>query len=243
MMGFSLDGWGQSSILDQMMQTQASIVDVRARNSGLVTASSPAAAIDPRSGRLIVHRNVAIGAYERHGSGVIVHDSGVIVTNAHTVQLADEIQIVFADKTVASAQVGRVIKNLDLAILQVTLPFPLPPVAMANSDQIRLGEEIITIGSSTLLDQTVSGGTVIGIGTNQSALRQGERRTDLIQTTVNLYQGDSGGPLFDRQGRLIGLMTAKETSADHSSFAIPSNQIIKHLKVYLAEKHGQPQPR
>jgi S1-C subfamily serine protease len=190
-----------------------------------------------------MRRKVAVGSYQRRAAGIIIHDSGVIVTNAHTVQLADHIQIVFADKTAVPAQVGRVIKNLDLALLQVAVPFPLIPVTLADSDQIRLGDEIITIGSSPLLDKTISGGKVIGIGTNRSLPQQGERRTDLIQTTVNLYQGDSGGPLFDRQGRLIGLMTAKETSADHSSFAIPSNQILKHLKAYMAEKYGHPQYR
>ena len=162
------------------------------------------------------------------GAGVVIDPSGIIITNGHTVDKANKITVAFKDNTVWPAEVLLVINNLDLGFLKVNVPSPLPIVTIADSDQITLGDEIITVGNSEFLKQTVSGGKIKGLGTSRS--RQDQNQTDLIQTTVNLYKGDSGGPLFDHEGRLIGLMTASETAHDHSSFAVPSNKIKKYLE-------------
>ncbi|MFA5088680.1 MAG: trypsin-like peptidase domain-containing protein [Candidatus Omnitrophota bacterium] len=229
----SFSAWGQSSILDQVIKSQDAIVSIKSENSDVFSSPNQAVGINPKTGKVLFRRNVHAAVYNRAGAGVLIHSSGIIVTNAHTINRANRITVTFGDRQEAPAKVIRLINNLDFALLQVSLPYPIVPIELADSDKIQLGEEIITVGNSELLKQTVTGGKIIGIGTSRSDKQDDGQTTDLLQTTINLYSGDSGGPLFDTKGRLVGLMTAKETGADHSSFAIPSNKIRKYLKEYL----------
>ena len=226
-------GFGQDSIIDQIQKTQASIVTIKADISSFYKTPSQRAAIDPKTGKMVLLRTVAKASYNRVGAGVIIHPLGVIVTNAHVVDKATEIKVILHDQTMVRAKVLRLVDNLDMALLKIEPPYPLTAVNIANSDQIRLGQEIITIGNSAILNQTVSGGKIKGLGVSRTDQRSGRVQNNLIQTTINLYEGDSGGPLFNQDGFLIGLMTAKETAADHSSFAIPSNKIKQYLLEYL----------
>ena len=225
----------QDSIIEQMLQAQDSLVLIQALNVDTYASSPMGPAIDPQTGRLVVLRNVGQAQYQRQGAGAIVHRSGLIVTNAHIVNRANKIEVVMSDDTRLNAKVVRLVNNIDLALLKVQTPHPLTPLPIADSNDIQLGDDIITIGSSEFLRQTITGGKVTGLGRSRTLSQNGVTRNDLIQTSINLYQGDSGGPLFDKEGRLLGLMTAKEQGADHSSFAIPANQIVLHLINYLKE--------
>jgi len=146
---------------------------------------------------------------------------------------ANHITAILNDGTQAPASVIRFISNLDLALLKIEPPFDLVPIIIADSDSVPLSADIITVGNSEMLSKTISGGRIVGIGTNRELNKQGKRRVDLFQTDINLYKGDSGGPLFDKKGQLIGLMTAQESGGEHTSFAIPSNKIMKYLLEYL----------
>ncbi len=223
----------QPSILAQVLDSRAAVVEVVAENVDLFRDGKGRTAFDPRTGRVVILKNVKKSSYRREAAGVIIHPSGVIVTNAHVVHKANFIWIHLYNGQEFPADIAGYIGNLDLAFLKIEYPTPLPAVPIADSDRIKLGDEIITVGHSFVLNQTVSGGKVIGLGTSHAKRKAGQRRTDLIQTSFNLYEGDSGGPLFDAQGRLIGLMTAKENKTDHSSFAVPSNKINAFLKDYL----------
>ncbi|MDP2654623.1 MAG: trypsin-like peptidase domain-containing protein [Candidatus Omnitrophota bacterium] len=229
----------QTSIIDQMQRTQQSVVSIRSDNTAAYQ-SKPLAARDPQSGRIVILRNVAAASYRRQGAGVVIHGSGVIVTNAHVVEKAQHIFVTFSDGTEFPADVIGFEGDIDMALLKVVPPRPIAAVPLADSDRVELGDEIFTIGSSAFLKQTLTGGKVIGLGTNRTEQNHGRKRVDLLQTTVNLYEGDSGGPLFNRDGQLIGLMTAKETAADHSSFAVPSNKIALHLWEYLKTLQEKP---
>ena len=209
--------FAQPSILDEVIKSQAAIVSITAQNVDIAQTAKPAAARDPRTGKIVILRNVKAAQFNRGGAGVIIHSSGILVTNAHTILRADSIQITFHDGQTAPAQVIKVVNDLDIALLKISLPHPVPTVQLADSDKIHLGDKIITVGNSAFLKQTVSGGKIIGIGTTRTNPKTGRQQTDLIQTTINVYQGDSGGPLFNHKGQLIGLMTAKEMAADHSS--------------------------
>ena len=226
-------GFGQNSIIDQIQQMQDSIVTIHSDISSFYKTPGQKAAIDPHTGKMVLLRTLTKASYSRVGAGVIIHPSGIIVTNAHVVDKANQITVILHDSTPAPAKVLRVVNNLDAALLKIDSPGPLPAVGIADSDEIRLGQEIITVGNSPLLNQTVSGGKIKGLGVSRTDQRTGQVHNDLIQITVNVYEGDSGGPLFDRNGFLIGLITAKETAADHSSFAIPSNKIKQYLLEYL----------
>ena len=222
----------QHSIIDQIQKSQASIVTVQAENVGMYK-SPRAAGFDRQSGRVILVRNVKAAAYNRSGAGVIIDPSGIIITNGHIIDKANKIKITFFDNRAWPAEVLLVVHNLDLGFLKVNMDAPLPAVVIADSDKLQLGDEIITVGNSEFLKQTVSGGKIKGLGKRQG---QNPNQTDLIQTTINLYKGDSGGPLFDYEGRLIGLMTAAEGAHDHSSFAVPANKISKYLEEIKTKK-------
>ncbi len=228
----------QHSILSQIMASQDSMVDIIAENIR-VGASVRGPVLDPRSGRVGLLRSVQQASYRRAGAGMIIHPSGIIVTNAHTVNRANRVMVQLRNNQKMPAEVIRLVNHLDMAFLRVQAPGPLPSVPLADSDQTHLGDQVLTIGSSPLLKQTVSGGTIIGLGRTRAATSRGQTQNALLQTTINLYEGDSGGPLFNNQGGLIGLMTAQETGADHSSFAIPSNQILEHLKKYFHETNAK----
>ncbi|HSV43107.1 MAG TPA: trypsin-like peptidase domain-containing protein [Candidatus Bathyarchaeia archaeon] len=229
-------GRPQDSIISEMMETQRAIVEIKAENTDVFKTPGASAAIDPKTGRIVVARKLVRGSYERNGAGVVIHPSGIIVTNAHTINKANTIQVVLESQESFFAQPVQFINELDIALLKINAPRPLPFVQLADSDAIKLGQEVLTIGNSAFLKNTISGGQIIGIGVSRTLKHIGQQRTDLIQTTVNLYHGDSGGPLFNRHGQLIGLMTADEGAADHSSFAIPSNKIKKYLVEYLNSK-------
>ena len=227
--------YAQSSIIDQIQKSQPAIVTIVSEASGVYRSPEVNVAKNPKTGQVVAAHHLAKASYQRYGAGVVVHPAGIIVTNAHTVTKADHIQVILADNTRLPAKVINLIDNLDLALLKIDPPAPMPYVTIADSDKLELGQEVITVGNSQYLKQTISGGKIIGLGTNRTQQTQGKKRTDLIQTTINIYQGDSGGPLFDKEGNLIGLMTAKESRSIRSSFAIPSNKIIKYLATYLNE--------
>jgi len=223
----------QNSLIAQMLNTQEAVVQVLAENNNIFKAPQAGAAIDPKTGRIVIARKLVRSSYHRNGAGVLIHPSGMIVTNAHTGHKANTIKVALPTGEVVYAKPIRVVNDMDLLLLKIDISRPLPFVQIADSDQVSLGQEVVTIGNSAVLKNTISGGKIIGIGVSRKLKHSGKHRTDLIQTTVNLYQGDSGGPLFDRDGRLIGLMTADEGATDHSSFAIPSNKIKTYLIEYL----------
>ena len=226
----------QPSIIDQIQKTQPAIVTVTSKVSGVYQLPEVSMARDPHTGRVIAAHHVTQASYQRYGAGVIVHPSGLIVTNAHNIAKAEHIQVILSDQTETSAQVIDFINNIDLALLKINSATQLPSVKIADSDELKLGDSVITVGNSEYLKQTISGGKIIGLGTNRTETSHGKKRTDLIQTTINLYHGDSGGPLFDKDGQLIGLMTAKESNSIRSSFAVPSNKIVKYLSDYLNDE-------
>ena len=225
----------QPSIIDQIQKAEPAIVTIKTEASGLYKTPEVAAARDPQTGRIVAAQHLVKASVKRYAAGVIVAPSGIVVTNAHVVSNANHIHIILADHTETPAQIINVINNLDLALLKINFPQPLPFVSIADSDALELGQDVITVGNSQYLKQTISGGRIIGLGANRTEKGEGKKRTDLIQTTINLYRGDSGGPLFDKAGQLNGLMTAKESSSMRCSFAIPSNKIVKYLSGYLNE--------
>ena len=222
----------QTSIIEEMQNARAGVVAVSAVNRNIY--KSPGELVrDPKTGRIFLARKLARAAYQRDGAGVIVDPSGIIVTNAHTIYEAQQVAVTLNDGSRIPARVLRLVKGDDIALLKIPPHPSLFTVPIADSDRVKLGDEVITIGSSSLLKKTISGGTVIGLGHSRGT--GNKVRNNLIQTTINVYKGDSGGPLFDRHGRLIGLITASEEARDRSSFAVPSNDITRYLSAYLKQ--------
>ncbi len=228
----------QPSIIDQMIRIKPSLVEVNAINAAATLNAPQQRSLfrDPKTGKIIVlDRGTTLATYERSGSGVILHSSGIIVTNAHIVGNAQRVDVLLADGQKLATKVVRFAPDLDLALLKIETPLPLHPVTLADSSQIMLAQEIFTVGSSPLLKEAISGGKITGLASSRNGVYSNAYESDFFQTSMNIYKGDSGGPLFNRKGELVGLMTAKLLSRDNSSFAVSSNKIRRYLIAYLRE--------
>lgn len=225
----------QTSIIDTAQKSIPSIVTVEAENVKLIKSPGTSAALDKKTGRLILLQNIKTNIQKRAGAGVIIDPSGIIVTNLHTIINTDQIKVTLHDGAEKYAKVLKIIPQHDFALIKIIPPYPLQAIRFADSNQVKLKDNVINIGHSSLLNQTLSGGKVTGIGTSATEKLQGNEDTDIIRVDIALYKGDSGGPLIDSEGQLIGLMAAKEIKGKYSSFAIPSNKIRKYYLEYLQE--------
>lgn len=170
------------------------------------------------------------------GSGFIVDPNGYIVTNAHVIGDGkyENITVSLID---GSKEVGDVLwydTALDLAVVKINRT-GLPAVEIGDSEQLKVGEPVVAIGNPMTLDleRTVTQGIVSGL--NRSiAFENGTVIEPLIQTDASINSGNSGGPLFNAEGKVIGINTAKMSTAEGLGFSIPINtakpiieQIIK----------------
>lgn len=229
-----------ASIIDQMMRIKPSLVEITAVNvaAKLDTPKQRSLAKDPKTGRIVVlNKGTTLATYQRSGSGVILDESGIIITNAHIVAQAQQIQVLLENGAQINAAVVRYAPDLDLALLKINAPVALPAVTLADSSQILLNQEIFTVGSSPLLKESISGGKITGLASSRNGVYSNAYESDFFRTSMTIYKGDSGGPLFNRAGELIGLMTAKLNSQDKASFAVSSNKIRRYLMSYLKEAH------
>ena len=166
------------------------------------------------------------------GSGFVV-DQGLIVTNKHVVSDLEADYLV-VDTSDNEYEVSKIYRDpsLDMAILQVK-DFSAPALALGNSDELRVGEPVIAIG--TALGQfrhTVTTGVVSGLGRGITAgglYTQAENLENVIQTDAAINPGNSGGPLINGQGEVIGVNVAT-ANADNISFSIPINVVKSALE-------------
>ena len=159
------------------------------------------------------------------GSGVIVDaDKGYIVTNNHVVQRADEITITLSDGRNLQASLVGTDDQVDLAVLKVE-PEELTEIRFANSDEVRVGDFVVAIGTPFSLSQTVTSGIVSALGRSGLGIEGFE---DFIQTDASINPGNSGGALVDLHGRLVGINTAIIAPGGGNvgiGFAIPANMV------------------
>jgi len=158
------------------------------------------------------------------GSGVIVDDSGHIVTNDHVIANADAIRVQLADGRVAEAHVVGTDPDTDLAVLKVALK-SLPVAQLGRSDQLRVGDMVLAIGDPLGLSHTVTHGIVSAVSRAQLGIAPVE---DFIQTDAPINRGNSGGALVDSSGALVGIntaMVAKSLGVEGIGFAIPVNLV------------------
>jgi serine protease Do len=156
------------------------------------------------------------------GSGFIIDPSGIVVTNNHVIEGADEINVVLADNTTLRAELVGADPRTDIAVLRVTPDRPLPSVTFGDSDTALVGDWVLAIGNPFGLGGSVSAGIVSARGRD---IRQG-LYDDFIQTDAAINRGNSGGPLFNLAGEVIGINTAIYSPSGGSigiGFSIPSN--------------------
>ena len=163
------------------------------------------------------------------GSGVIVTDDGYIVTNNHVISGASEIEVTIEDNKVYKAQLVGTDPATDIALLKIDAE-NLPTISYGDSDNLRLGEWVLAIGSPYGLTSTITAGIVSAKGRSMPNYKQEFKIESFIQTDAAVNPGNSGGALVNIRGELVGINTAiySETgSYSGYSFAVPVNIVKK----------------
>lgn len=174
------------------------------------------------------------------GSGVIVSDSGHVLTNNHVIAGADQIVIQLADGRVAEATLVGADPESDLAVLETELHDP-PQIALGSSETLRVGDIVLAIGNSFGVGQTVTMGIVSATGRNDLRAVLYE---DFIQTDAAINAGNSGGALVNAAGEVIGINTRKLGRAEggqNIGFAIPiaqASDVMEQIIEYGTVRRG-----
>ncbi|MBR5292216.1 MAG: trypsin-like peptidase domain-containing protein [Clostridia bacterium] len=170
-----------------------------------------------------------------YGSGFVVASEGYIVTNAHVIRGGDKITVTFSDQEEVDAEVVGSDSTLDVAVLKVEKS-GLTPLALGDSDPVRVGEFTIAIGNPSGTE--LAGTTTFGIiSATARSIHLDGRVNNFIQTDAAINPGNSGGPLLNMRGEVIGITTAKNIyagydeygnsiSAEGLGFAIPINEAM-----------------
>ncbi|MEE4204270.1 MAG: DegQ family serine endoprotease [Halieaceae bacterium] len=169
------------------------------------------------------------------GSGFVISEDGWVVTNNHVVDGASKVVVRFSDRREFDADIKGVDERSDLALLKIDAE-NLPALALADSDDLKVGEWVLAIGSPFGLDFSVSAGIISAQGRSLPTER-GENYVPFIQTDVAINPGNSGGPLFNLKGEVIGVNSQIFTRSGGSiglSFAIPST-VVRNVVAQLKE--------
>ncbi len=170
------------------------------------------------------------------GSGVVVSSDGYIVTNNHVIESADQIRVIFADKTEFKAKLIGTDKPSDLALIKIDAK-RLSHLDFGDSDGLRLGEFVLAIGNPFGVGQTVTMGIVSAKGRANIGIVDYE---NFIQTDAAINPGNSGGALVNLQGKLVGINTAilsRSGGAQGIGFAVPATMVRPILE--QIREHGR----
>ena len=174
------------------------------------------------------------------GSGFVISEDGIIVTNNHVIEGADEISVILSDETEYSAELLGRDPKADIAVLKINPNSKkLITVDWGDSDSMRVGDWSIAIGNPLGLGGTVTAGIISAISRNL-----GGPYVKFLQTDASINRGNSGGPLFNLEGKVIGINTAIVSQTGGSiglGFAIPSNsaeKIVQQLIDFGKTKRG-----
>jgi len=153
------------------------------------------------------------------GTGVILDESGNILTSLHVVQGADEIEVIFADGAKSRALIAATLPEKDIAVLRtLEAPPQLVPAILGSPSALQVGDEAIVVGNPFGLRHSVTAGVISGLGRNFKPPNSEEPMTDLIQFDAAVNPGNSGGPLLNRDGEVVGIVTALANPTDQSVF-------------------------
>ena len=159
------------------------------------------------------------------GSGVIIREDGVIVTNNHVVgEDSREAEVRLSDKTHVIARVIGRDKETDIAVLKIETDRKLPAAQFGDSRSLKVGQWVLAVGNPMGLDRTVTLGVISGIGRERLNLSKYE---NFIQTDAAINPGNSGGPLFNLRGEVIGINTAIIHMAQGIGFSIPADMVSR----------------
>ncbi len=169
------------------------------------------------------------------GSGFIIDPSGIIVTNNHVVGSADTIVVALSDGTELPAKLIGADDLVDIAVIKVTAPRPLPFVTWGDSKQVEVGDWVIAAGNPFGLGGSVTAGIISARGRDIGA----SAFDDFIQIDAPINPGNSGGPVFNTDGQVVGVNTAIVSPNGGGSvgigFAVPS-ELASRIAAELRDK-------
>jgi len=171
---------------------------------------------------------------EGMGSGVIIDASGIVLTNNHVVEGADEVIVRLADGREFKGEDIKTDDQTDMAVVRIKGAGTLPAAAMGDSDKLRVGDWVMAIGNPFEFEQTVSSGIISGMGRELGSVR----RAKFLQTDAAINPGNSGGPLINLHGEVVGINTAIATNSgtfNGIGFAVPIN-LAKWVTGQLIQK-------
>lgn len=171
-----------------------------------------------------------VGTQEGAGTGVILSESGYVMTNKHVIDGSQTVSVVTSDGVTHSdvKVIGTDPLN-DIAFLKINNATGLKPAELGDSSSLRIGQKVVAIGNALgQYQNSVTSGIVSGTGRTIVAGTEGneratERLSDLIQTDAAINSGNSGGPLVNIAGQVVGINTALASDANGIGFAIPVN--------------------
>jgi serine protease Do len=171
------------------------------------------------------------------GSGFIINQEGLILTNSHVVLGRQAITVTLDDGSKTEAKLLGADPIFDIAVLRIPVPPEgHPTAALGDSDSVRIGEDVVAIGNPFGLEQTLTRGIVSGL--NRIMPGSPVLTLPLIQTDASINPGNSGGPLMNRCGEVIGINTSILAEAQNIGFAVPINvaksvlpELVKHGRV------------
>jgi len=176
------------------------------------------------------------------GSGFVWDEDGHIVTNNHVINGADQIEVTFSDGTIVPATLVGADPDSDLAVIKVDVPTAqLHPVALADSNSIKVGQLAIAIGNPFGLEGTMTTGIISAIGRSlptEQNVAGSYSIPDIIQTDAPINPGNSGGVLVDANGALLGVTSAIESPVGTNAgigFAIPSEIVNKVIPALIKD--------
>jgi S1-C subfamily serine protease len=185
------------------------------------------------------------------GSGVILNQEGLIVTNAHVVNNADTIRVTLTDGRVFDGSVQGIDKFMDLAAVTIPPSEPrqdstvqpinakLPTATLASDDDVQVGDYAIAVGNAQGLDSTVTVGIISSRSRSANEMGDPSKKVNFLQTDAVLNPGNSGGPLVNEFGDVIGINTAIRANAQGIGFAIPIGTTVQAMKELSAGRKIQ----
>lgn len=227
-----LGGW--AALSSGLAKTNTSITEKRSivSQEGEVVADV-AQRVSPSVVSVLTESQATLGlrSYTQQGAGtgIIISESGYILTNRHVVNDADKVKVVLADGTsYDGVDVIGVDPANDLAFLKIKDGKNLKAATIGDSSKVEVGEKVIAIGNALGQYQTsVTSGIVSGLGrplvAGDQASGNTEQLSNLLQTDAAINPGNSGGPLVNLDGEVIGINTAIDQEAQGIGFAIPIN--------------------
>jgi putative serine protease PepD len=206
-------------------------------NSACLSGSDIYESLRPSVVDIISITNGPFGQSEGEGSGVIIDETGFILTNYHVVSGADSLEVTLADGSTAAATVVGSDPGNDLAVIRIDPPAGgLTTAPLGDADKLRVGDPVFALGNPFRLEATFTEGIVSALGRTYSPGSGTRPLRNMIQTDAAVNPGNSGGPLVNCRGEVIGINTLLENPTGQSvnvgvAFAVSVNT----AKLYLAD--------